>query len=160
MKPGGRASLDEFNEYQDISGMTRDYLDINDGMIEQSVGVGRNQIKININTDKGILDDLSYFSQDLEELSQNNNMSLKFYDFNGFKQSMSHRGGSHQARPNESVRGKRERLANDNAGRRQPIDTVPISFRSNNHHNDGLLSKQEALKTTEERSHGEAQSVR
>ena len=69
MKPGGRASLDEFNEYQDISGMTRDYLDINDGMIEQSVGVGHNQIKININTDKGILDDLSYFSQDLEELS-------------------------------------------------------------------------------------------
>ena len=61
-------------------------------MINMAQIGGRNQIKIKVNKDRRILDDLSYFSQDLEELSQNNKMSLKFYDFNGFKSSFSHRG--------------------------------------------------------------------
>ena len=79
-------------------------------------GANGSNIKININKDRGILDDLSYFSQDLEELSQNNNMCLKFYDFNGFKSSLSHRGGlksstdaSMPARAEETRGGRRNR---------------------------------------------------
>jgi hypothetical protein len=79
--------------------LNKDYIDITGGGMTVTAmngavpgGPGSN-IKININKDRGILDDLSYFSQDLEELSLNNNMCLKFYDFNGFKSSLSHRGG-------------------------------------------------------------------
>lgn len=87
----------EFNEYNDLRSINKDYIDINDGElpITSFTGFGPtlSHIKININKDRGILDDLSNFSQDLEELSLNNNMCLKFYDFNGFKSSLSHRGG-------------------------------------------------------------------
>ena len=111
-----------FNEYQDFGALNRDYIDITDGemrppianVMSGAVGPSGNRIRININKDRGILDDLSYFSQDLEELSQNNNMCLKFYDFNGFKSSLSHRGGlksskdnSGPVRPEESARGSR-----------------------------------------------------
>ena len=49
------------------------------------------QIRIRINKNKKILEHLTKSSQDIDEIRDKEGMSLLFYDFNGFKSSMSHR---------------------------------------------------------------------
>ena len=157
---GGRVNQEEFNEYKDISGANRDYLDITDihhGDINMARIGGRNQIKIKVNKDRGILDDLSYFSQDLEELSQNNNMSLKFYDFNGFKSSLSHRGANSSSykgavRPEETMRGSRRIRHPKVADHHMPGLVLATSASPSD---NAALHKKDSPKTTEGRSKSE-----
>lgn len=47
------------------------------------------EIKIQVNKNKRILEHLTKFSQDIDEIKDKEGMSLLFYDFNGFKSSLS-----------------------------------------------------------------------
>jgi hypothetical protein len=53
------------------------------------VKVNKEEIKIQVNKNKRILDHLTKFSQDIDDIKDKEGMSLLFYDFNGFKSSLS-----------------------------------------------------------------------
>lgn len=60
------------------------------------------KFRIQVNKNKKILDHLTKFSQDLDQFRDKEGMSLLFYDFNGFKSSMSQRSNSNTGFPTVS----------------------------------------------------------
>jgi len=56
--------------------------DLDNGMINS-------KFRIQVNKNKKILDHLTKFSQDIDQFRDKEGMSLLFYDFNGFKSSIS-----------------------------------------------------------------------
>jgi len=64
--------------------------------------VENSKFRIQVNKNKKILDHLTKFSQDLDQFRDKEGMSFLFYDFNGFKSSMSQRSNSNTGFPTVS----------------------------------------------------------